>query len=73
MVICRNFLGLWLVNTEKPVSLRDSDVQTFLEGEENQNTKRKTESCFSKGIFRGWEENWQLEDLSLADFGRVPE
>ena len=53
MVICRNFLGLWLVNTEKPVPLRDSDIQTFPEGEENQNTKRKTESCFGKGIFRG--------------------
>ena len=26
------------------VSLTDSDVQTFLEGEENQFTKKKTES-----------------------------
>ena len=26
---------------EKFVSLTDSDVQTFLEGEENQNTKKK--------------------------------
>ena len=33
--------GLWRLNTEKSVSLSDNDVQTFLEGEENQNAKRK--------------------------------
>ena len=33
----------------------DSDVQTFLEGGENQNTKRKTESFIFNGISRGWE------------------
>ena len=30
-------------NTEKSVSLTDSDVQTLLIGEENQKTERKTE------------------------------
>ena len=30
---------------KKSVSLTDDDVQTFLEGEENQYSKRKTESC----------------------------
>ena len=39
---------------EKSVSLTDSDVQTYLEGKENQNTKRKTESyvfsSFGNGI-----------------------
>ena len=46
-------------NTEKSVSLTGSDVQTFLEGKENQNTERKTESYvfsgFGDGISRGWE------------------
>ena len=45
--------------TEKSVLPRESDVQTFLEGRENQNTERKTESCvssgFGNGISRGWE------------------
>ena len=49
--------GCW--NTEKTVSPTDSDVQTFLEGEENQYTKTKTESYvfggFGNGISRGWE------------------
>ena len=42
---------------KKSVSL--TDVQTFLEGEENQYTKRKTESYvfsgFGVGMSRGWE------------------
>ena len=33
----------------------NSDVQTFLEGEENQNTERKRESFIFNGISRGWE------------------
>ena len=32
------------------VSLTDNEVQTFLEGEENQYIKRKTESCVFSGI-----------------------
>ena len=50
MVICRNFLGLWLVNTEKPVSPRDSDIETFPEGEENQSTKRKPKVALVKAF-----------------------
>ena len=50
-VFCRDVFGLWL--------LTDSDVQTFLEGKENQNTQRKTDSYvfsgFVYGISRGWE------------------
>ena len=46
-------------NTKKSVSLPDNEVQTFLEGEENQYTKRKTESCvfsgFGVSISLGWE------------------
>ena len=38
------------------MSLADSDVQTFLEGEENQYMERKTESyVFINDISRGWE------------------
>ena len=35
---------------KKSVSLTDSEVQTFLEREENQCTKRKTESCVFSGF-----------------------
>ena len=37
-------------NTEKSVSPTDSDVQTFLEREENQNTERKTELYVLSGF-----------------------
>ena len=37
-------------NTEKSISLTDSDVQTFLEGKKNQYTKRKTESYAFNGF-----------------------
>ena len=48
---------LTAANTEKSVSLTDSDVKTFLEGKENQYPKRKTEmyvlSGFNNSISRG--------------------
>ena len=54
----------WFSNyggTKNSVSLTDSEVQTFLEGEKNQYTKRKTESYvfrgFGVGISFGWEWN----------------
>ena len=54
-------------NTEKSVSLSDSGVQAFLEGEENQNTERKTKVTNSVALvikFLGAEnEIRQLEDL----------
>ena len=44
---------------KKSVPLTDNEVQTFLEGEENQYTKRKTESYvfsgFGVSISLGWE------------------
>ena len=48
----RSFVGIFsdygsCVNTEKPVSLTDSIVQAFLEGEENPNTERKTKVTHS--------------------------
>ena len=42
-----NYGGL---DTKKSVSLTDNDVQTFLEGVENQYSKRKTESCVLSGF-----------------------
>ena len=53
-------------------SKTDRDVSNFLEGEENQNTKRKTGSyVFSgfgtSGVSRGWERNF------FRVFGRVPD
>ena len=57
-IVCRNLLRVRLLkNTETSVSLTDSDVHTFSETEENQNTERKTESYvlsgFGNGISRG--------------------
>ena len=57
--------------------LTDSDVQTFLEGEGNQNTERKTEryelNGFGNAFLAADNENRQLGDLPQADFCRVPE
>ena len=48
ILIPRSFFGIFLdygsLNTQKSVSLTNSDVQTFLEGDENQNTERKIAS-----------------------------
>lgn len=66
------------LDTEKFVSLTasDSDVQTFLGGEENQNTERKTKATYSVALVLAFlaagSENRELEDLLLADFARVP-
>ena len=59
----RSFVGIFsdygCENTEKSVSLTDSNVRTLLAEEENQNTIRKTESYvfsgFGNGISRRWE------------------
>ena len=63
-------------NTKKSVSLPDNEVQTFLEGEENQYTKRKPKVACSVALVLAFllaeNENRQLEDLPLADFGRLP-
>ena len=76
-VVCRSFWNYGGWNTKKSVSLTDCEVQTFLEDEGNQYTKRKTESYIFSGfgvsIFLGWNENRELEDLPLADFGRLLE
>ena len=57
--------------------LTDSEVQTFLQGYENQYTKRKLEVTSSVALVLAFlsaeNENRQLEDLSLDDFGRLPE
>ena len=46
-------------------------MQTFLDGEENQNTKRETALVIA--FLAAGNENRQLEDLPPADFGHVPE
>ena len=52
-------------------------VQTFLEGEENQYTKKKPKVTYSVALRLAFlpaeNENRQLEDLPLADFSRLPE
>ena len=64
-------------NTNKSVSPTNSEFQTLLEWEENQYTKGKTEVTYSAVLvltFLSTEnENLQLEDLPLADFGRLSE
>ena len=53
------FVDYGCQNTEKSVSLTDSDVQTLLIGEENQNTEIKPKDTlfngFGSGISLGWE------------------
>ena len=66
----RSFVGIFsdygCENTEKSVSLTDSDVRTLLAEEENQNTIRKTESYvfsgFGNGILAAENENdnWKI-------------
>ena len=62
---------------KKSVSLIDNEVQTFLEGRENQYTKEKPKGTNSVALVSAFlsaeNENRQLEDLPLADFGRLPE
>ena len=59
------------------LTLTDSEVQTFLERGENQNTIWKTESYVFSGFgneFLATEnENRPLEDLPQDNFGRLPE
>ena len=53
-------------NIQKSVLLKDIDVQPPIEGEENQFTKRKTESY----VFNGFGNSVSC-DLPHADFGRL--
>ena len=57
-------------NTEYFVSLTDSDVQTFLEVEKKQNTKRETKSYHAlvMAFLVAANEIKQLEDLTQANF-----
>ena len=71
------FFNLWLLNTKKSVPLTDSDVQTLLGEEENQNTKRKAEtyifSAFGNGIFHGRERKSSTRRFTRGQFWHVPE
>ena len=57
--------------------LIDSEVQTFLEGEKTNIQKEKQKVMYSIALVLAFlaaeNENRQLEDLPLADFGRLPE
>ena len=59
----------------KSVLLIDSEVQTFLEGEKPI-YKKKKKVMYSIALLLAFlaaeNENRQLEDLPLADFGRLP-
>ena len=64
--------------SQKSVSLTDSDNQASQEGEESQNTERKTESYSNSvalvmAFLAAENENRQLKDLPRADFDRIPE
>ena len=62
---------------KKSASLTDSDAQTFLEGEENNILKEKPKVKYSAALVLTFlsaeNENRQLEDLPLADFGHLPD
>ena len=62
-------------NTENFVSLTDSDVQKFLEGKKTKIRKEKPKVTYSVALVMVLlaveNENWRLEDLSQADFGRA--
>ena len=62
---------------KKSVSLTDSEVQTFLEGEINYVPKEKPKVKYSVALVLAFlaaeNENRQLEGLPLADFGRLLE
>ena len=59
---------------KKSVSLTDSEVQTFLEGEKTNIQKEKPKVTYSVALvlafFATENENRQLEDSPPADFGR---
>ena len=59
---------------KKSLSLKDSDVQTFLDEEENQYTREKPKVAYSVALafVAAVNENQQLEDFPQADFGRLP-
>lgn len=79
-VVLSQFSQIMAAKTLKNL-LTDSEIQNFLEGEGNQNKKRKTksfsEATHSVALVMNFlvaeNKNQQLEDLPLATFGYVPE
>ena len=63
-------------NTEKSVSLADSDVQTFVKGKKTKIRKEKPKVTLSMALVTAFlvadNESRQLKNLPQADFGRVP-
>ena len=62
---------------QKSAPLTDSDIQTFLESEDNKRRKDKPKVMYSVALVMAFlaaeNENRQLDDLPQVDFGRVPE
>ena len=62
---------------KKSVSLTDNEVQTFQEGEKTNILKEQPKVAYSVALVLAFlsaeNENRQLEDLPLADYGRLPE
>ena len=62
---------------KKSVLLTDSEVQTFIERKKTNILKEKPKVTYSVALVLAFlsaeNENRQLEDLPLADFGRLPE
>ena len=62
---------------QKSAPLTDSDIQTFLEREDNKRRKDKPKVMYSVALVMAFlaaeNENRQLEDLPQVDFGCVPE
>ena len=70
----------WFSNyggTKNSVSLTDSEVQTFLEGEKTNILKEKPKVTYSEALVLAFlsaeNEIRQLEDLPLTDFGLLSE
>ena len=68
---------MWRLKIKKYVLLTDIEVQTFLEGEKTDILKDRPKVTYSVALVLAFlsaeNENRRLEDLSLADFGRLPE
>ena len=73
-VVFRNFFGLWLLNTEKSVSLtyRQVTFKLNLKGEKTKIWKKKTKSYvfsgFGNGISSGWERKSTTRRFAISWF-----
>ena len=74
-VVCRNLFALWLLKHWKiPIAYRQWR-SNLPRRKRNQNMKRKNWKLHIQclAFLAAENENWQLDDLPKANFGRVPE